>query len=81
MNENLGTSFTHIAFPPDRKKRSIFWHIYILPAHILRLIAFLDLDARRIVSLRNGYVQFYLSTIAWIGLAVIVLMFHNVPPT
>lgn len=64
-NHNLGVAISQVAFPPDRKKRSVVWHLYILPAHVLRLMAFLSLDARRIIVLRNAGVQFYLSTLIW----------------
>jgi hypothetical protein len=52
-NNDLGTAFTHVAFPPDRKARSLLWHLYVLPAHLLRLIAFLDLDARVVSPARR----------------------------
>ena len=76
-NNDLGTAFTHAAFPPDRKARSLVWNLYVLPAHILRLIAFLDLDAKRIISLRNAWVQVYLSTILWV-IAIFVFSFFYI---
>lgn len=77
VNHGLGVAISQVAFPPDRKKRSAIWHLYILPAHVLRLMAFLSLDARRIIVLRNAGVQFYLSTILWVASAVAMCFFFR----